>query len=87
MWRYQKATIMETTVFTPAQQRILQMMSYVKSDEEFADIEDLLSNYFAKKVDDELDVYVGNIRKFTALPGSAGDDYAVRITSVIREEQ
>ena len=46
---------METTVFTPAQQRILQMMSYVKSDEEFADIEDLLSNYFAKKVDDELD--------------------------------
>ena len=55
MWRYQKATIMETTVFTPAQQRILQMMSYVKSDEEFADIEDLLSNYFAKKVDDELD--------------------------------
>ena len=50
-----KSTIMETTVFTPAQQRILQMMSYVKSDEEFADIEDLLSNYFAKKVDDELD--------------------------------
>ena len=40
-----------------------------------------------RKVDDELDVYVGNIRKFTALPGSAGDDYAVRITSVIREEQ
>ena len=40
-----------------------------------------------RKVDDELDVYVGNIRKFTALPGSSGDNYAVRITSVIREEQ
>lgn len=40
-----------------------------------------------RRVDEELDVYVGNIRKFTALPGSAGDDYAVRITSVIREEQ
>ena len=39
------------------------------------------------KVEDELSVYVGNIRKFTALPGSAGDKYAVRITSVIREEQ
>ena len=39
------------------------------------------------KVDQELDVYVGNIRKFTALPGASGDDYAVRITSVIREEQ
>lgn len=39
------------------------------------------------KVDEELDVYVGNIRKFTALPGASGDNYAVRITSVIREEQ
>mgnify|MGYP004423918871 CR=1 FL=1 len=40
-----------------------------------------------RNVDDELDVYVGNIRKFTALPGSSGDNYAVRVTSVIREEQ
>lgn len=39
------------------------------------------------KVDDELDVFVGNIRKFTALPGAAGDNYAVRITTVVREEQ
>lgn len=39
------------------------------------------------KVDEELDVYVGNIKKFTALPGASGDDYAVRITSVIKEEQ
>lgn len=40
-----------------------------------------------RKLDDELDVYVGNIRKFTALPGSSGDKYAVRVTEVIREEQ
>lgn len=40
-----------------------------------------------RKVDEELDVYVGNIRKFTALPGASGDNYAVRVTSVIREEQ
>lgn len=39
------------------------------------------------KVDDELDVYVGDIKKFTALPGSSGKKYAVRLTSVIREEQ
>ena len=39
------------------------------------------------KVDEELDVYVGNIRKFTALPGASDKQYAVRITSVIREEQ
>ncbi|MBD5555955.1 MAG: flagellar motor switch protein FliM [Roseburia sp.] len=39
------------------------------------------------KVDEPMDVYVGNIKKFTALPGASGDSYAVRITSVIREEQ
>ena len=39
------------------------------------------------KVNQELDVFVGNIKKFTALPGSSGDKYAVRITSVVREEQ
>ena len=37
--------------------------------------------------EEELDVYVGNIKKFTALPGSSGDNYAVRVTDVIREEQ
>ncbi len=40
-----------------------------------------------RKVEDELDIYVGNIRKFTALPGASGENYAVRVTSVIREEQ
>lgn len=39
------------------------------------------------KVEDELNVFVGNIKKFTALPGSSGDKYAVRVTSIIREEQ
>lgn len=36
-------------------------------------------------VNTDLSVYVGNIRKFTALPGTEKDKYAVRITSVIRE--
>ncbi len=39
------------------------------------------------KVDSDMNIYVGNIRKFTALPGSSKDKYAVRITSVIREEE
>lgn len=39
------------------------------------------------KVNNELDIYVGNIKKFTALPGASGDAYAVRVTSIIREEQ
>lgn len=37
-------------------------------------------------VDSELDVYVGNIKKFTAVPGASKDVYAVRVTNVIREE-
>ncbi len=39
------------------------------------------------KVDSELSIYVGNIKKFTALPGSEQDKYAARVTSVIREEE
>ncbi|MDE7014179.1 MAG: flagellar motor switch protein FliM [Kineothrix sp.] len=38
-----------------------------------------------KNVDSELNIYVGNLKKFTALPGSSKDKYAVRVTSVIRE--
>lgn len=40
-----------------------------------------------RKVEDELDVFVGNILKFKALPGASGDQYAVRVTSIVREEQ
>ncbi len=39
------------------------------------------------KLDSELDVYVGNIKKFKALPGSNEEHFAVRVTSVIREEE
>lgn len=39
------------------------------------------------RVDDELDVFVGNIRKFTALPGASQDAYAVRVTSILRDEE
>ena len=37
-------------------------------------------------IEDELTIYVGNINKFKALPGSSSDNYAVRVTSIIREE-
>ncbi|MBO4981700.1 MAG: flagellar motor switch protein FliM [Lachnospiraceae bacterium] len=39
------------------------------------------------RVESDMNVYVGNIRKFTALPGANNDSYAVRITSVVREEE
>ncbi len=38
------------------------------------------------KVDEELEIYVGNIKKFTALPGASKETYAVRVTSIIKEE-
>ena len=38
------------------------------------------------KLEDELNVYVGNMKKFTALPGTSNDNYAVRLTSIVREE-
>ena len=38
------------------------------------------------RVDQELSIYVGNIKKFTAMPGTEEDRYAVQVTSVIREE-
>ena len=38
-------------------------------------------------VEDELNIYVGSIVKFKALPGSSMENYAVKITEVIREEE
>ncbi len=39
------------------------------------------------RVDEEMDVFVGNIRKFKALPGATKKTYAVRVTSIIKEEE
>jgi flagellar motor switch protein FliM len=40
-----------------------------------------------RNVEDELDIYVGNIVKFKALPGSTNNSYAVKITEICREEE
>lgn len=40
-----------------------------------------------KGIEEEMDVYVGNIVKFKSLPGSINDNYAVKITEIIREEE
>lgn len=39
------------------------------------------------KVNDELNVFVGNMKKFTALPGSSSNSYAVKIATIIKEEE
>ena len=41
----------------------------------------------SSRVDEEMDIYVGNIRKFKALPGATKKLYAVRVTEIIREEE
>lgn len=46
---------METTYFNPAQQRILHLMSYIKTEEELNGLEKVLSKYFADKVDEDMD--------------------------------
>jgi len=39
------------------------------------------------RTEQELEIYVGNIKKFMAMPGKSDDNYAVRVTTVIREEE
>ena len=39
-----------------------------------------------RRVDNELDVYVGMYKKFSAVPGTDHDRYAVRVTSVYRDD-
>ncbi len=39
-----------------------------------------------RQYEDELDVYVGNMLKFKALPGSASENYAIKVTKIMREE-
>lgn len=46
---------MERTVFNAAQLQILDLMSYVESDETLDEIKDMLSSYFAQKAEKEID--------------------------------
>ncbi|MDE6949905.1 MAG: flagellar motor switch protein FliM [Lachnospiraceae bacterium] len=39
------------------------------------------------EINGDLIVYVGNIKKFTAVPGSSKDKFAVQVTSVLGEEE
>ena len=51
---------MEQTVFNPAQKRILHMMSFVNTPKELNALENVLSEYFAKKVDEGMDKLCAN---------------------------
>ncbi len=47
--------IMEHTVFNEAQMKILHMMSYIKTPQQLDNFENAISQYFAKKVDEDMD--------------------------------
>lgn len=44
-----------TTVFNEAQIHLLHMMSYIKTNEELDELQNVLSDYFAQKADAGLD--------------------------------
>ncbi len=46
---------METTVFSGAQLHLLRMMSFIKTNEELHELKNMLSDYYAQKVDAEID--------------------------------
>ena len=47
--------IMEHTVFNKAQMKILHIMSYIKTPQQLDNFENAISQYFAKKVDEDMD--------------------------------
>ena len=51
---------MKATIFNPAQMRILQMMSFLKTPEQLATLGNAISQYFAKKADEGLDMLCEN---------------------------
>lgn len=46
---------METTIYNSAQQQLLEVMSFIKTDKALEDMNAALADYFAKQIDDEMD--------------------------------
>lgn len=49
---------MEATILNAAQQNILRMLSFVKDEKTVSDVENVLKEHFAKKLDSSLDVLI-----------------------------
>ena len=46
---------MEATVFNQAQMQLLEMMSFVRTPKSLADLKQVISDYFARKAQEEID--------------------------------
>lgn len=57
---YIKNMNMETSVLNTAQKNILRILSFVKDEKTVSDIETVLTNYFADKVDKGFDELINN---------------------------
>lgn len=51
----QKSYDMEATVFNPAQIQILEMMSFVKTPEMLGQLKQVISDFFVKQAQEEID--------------------------------
>lgn len=51
---------MATTVLNTAQQNILRILSFVKDDKMISDVENVLKEFFAPKLDSSLDSLIDN---------------------------
>lgn len=51
---------MATTVLNTAQQNILLILSFVKDDKTISDVENVLKEFFAQKLDSSLDSLIDN---------------------------
>lgn len=46
---------MDSTIFTPAQKHLLHLMSYIKTPEAMEDLQNALTEYFARRIDEDMD--------------------------------
>lgn len=46
---------MEIATYNSAQQRLMEVMSFIKTDKALEDMNAALADYFAKQIDDEMD--------------------------------
>lgn len=51
---------MATTILNTAQQNILRMLSFVKDEKTVSDVENVLKEHFAQKLDSSIDALIDN---------------------------
>lgn len=66
---------MDRTVFNKAQLHLLQMMSFVKTNEELDDVKEAMASYYANKVDEGMDALIASGSISTETIESWGEEH------------